>query len=68
MGIRAGDRISLRRHKGELVVAVCGHKILVCRTVKKDGAPGDREVLAPCEEVASVRLRLPVSSEPGGRR
>jgi hypothetical protein len=60
MDIRAGDRISSRRHKGELVVAVCGHKILVCRKVKKNGAPGDQEVLVPRDEVSAVRLTLPL--------
>ncbi|MFZ5812932.1 MAG: hypothetical protein ACOY4F_12895 [Thermodesulfobacteriota bacterium] len=60
MDIRAGDRISSRRHKGELVVAVCGRRILVCRKVKKDGAPGDQEVLVDRADVAAVRLTLPL--------
>ncbi|QLA18550.1 hypothetical protein [Desulfolutivibrio sulfoxidireducens] len=61
MDIRAGDRISSRRHKGELVVAVCGRRVLVCRKVKKDGSPGDQEVLVRRDEVACVRVRLPLA-------
>jgi hypothetical protein len=61
MDLRAGDRISSKRHKGELVVAVPGRRILVCRKVKKDGAPGGQEVLVDRDEVTAVRLRLPLS-------
>lgn len=65
--IKTGDRIFSRRHRsGEIRVDVAGSKVLIGRMIRKDGQPGEREVIVNVADVASKLLFLPGLG--GGRR